>query len=144
MPRFAVDAAKDILRYSPLLVVQGARQVGKSTLMRQALNPEETEFVTLDDPTMRDYASADPRGFVEQAPGKTLAIDGAQRVPELAPALKASIDENRVPGRFVIIGSADLLRVNGVSDSLAGRAESLNVYPLSQGKLISARPRKLD
>lgn len=135
LPRFAVEVAKDVLRYSPMLVVQGARQVGKSTLMRQALSPEHTEFVTLDDPTMRDYASIDPRGFVEQAPGKTLAIDEAQRVPELALALKASIDENRAPGRFAITGSADLLKVKGVSDSLAGRAESLIVYPLSQGEI---------
>ncbi|WP_257098848.1 AAA family ATPase [Corynebacterium sp. 70RC1] len=110
-------------------------QIRALCLMRQALSPEHTEFVTLDDPTMRDYASTDPRGFVEQAPGKTLAIDEAQRVPELALALKASIDENRAPGRFAITGSADLLKVKGVSDSLAGRAESLIVYPLSQGEI---------
>lgn len=135
VPRFAVETAKDILRYSPMLVVQGARQVGKSTLLKQALDPASTEFVTLDDPLTKEFAQSDPRSFVDQAPHKTLAVDEAQRVPELALALKASIDEDRRPGRFAITGSADLLKVEGVSDSLAGRAESLTVYPLSQGEI---------
>ena len=135
LPRPGGSVARDILKYAPLLVVQGARQVGKSTLMRQALPPDDTVFVTLDNPETLLFAKNDPRGFVEQAPQKILAIDEAQRAPELALALKASIDEDRRPGRFAITGSTDLLKTPEISDSLAGRAESLTVYPLSQGEI---------
>ncbi|SER62688.1 ATP-binding protein [Corynebacterium cystitidis] len=133
--RHSVSLAREILADSPLLVVQGARQVGKSTLLRQAFLPEEAVFTTMDDSSAATLAKADPRGFVEQSPEKTLVIDEAQRVPELALALKASIDADRRPGRFAVTGSADLLRSPGVSDSLAGRAESLHLGPLSQGEI---------
>lgn len=133
--RHATAVAKDVLQDAPLLVVQGARQVGKSTLLAQALDKQDAHFVTLDDPVQRDFASRDPRGFLAQAPGMLLAVDEVQRVPELALALKLVIDEDRRPGRFAVTGSSDLLRTPGVSDSLAGRAELLKVYPFSQGEL---------
>ena len=139
VPRHGVSIAREILEDSPLLVVQGARQVGKSTLLRQALNEEEAHFVTLDDALALDYARHDPAGFVEQAGSRTLVIDEAQRAPELALALKASIDRDRRPGRFAITGSSDLLRLPGMSDSLAGRAESLRVYGLSQGEIAERK-----
>lgn len=119
-----------------MLVVQGARQVGKSTLLRQVFTEPEALFVTLDDAATRAFAEADPRGFVDQAPDRTLIIDEVQRVPELALALKASIDEKRKPGRFAVTGSTNLLRTPGISDSLAGRAETLEVLPLSQGEIL--------
>lgn len=134
--RHVKDLAKDILRYAPILVVQGARQVGKSTLLRQAFSGDNTIFVTLDDVDVRAFAEADPLSFVEQAPGKLLVIDELQRVPELMLALKASVDRDRRPGRFAVTGSTNLLRTPGVSDSLAGRAETLSVDPLSQGEII--------
>lgn len=135
VPRHNTLEAQDILDYAPLLVVQGARQVGKTTLMRQALESRDGLFLTLDDAATRTAALQDPRGFVEQAPDRTLVIDEAQRVPELALALKAAIDSDRRAGRWAITGSSDLLRLPGVSDSLAGRAESLTVWPLSQGEM---------
>lgn len=109
--------------------------MGKSTLLRQALRREPTTFITLDDPLAREFSESDPRGFLEQAPGRTLAIDEVQHVPALALALKAAIDADRRPGRFAVTGSADLLRVPGVSDSLAGRVDIVTVHPLSQGEI---------
>ncbi|STC95049.1 AAA family ATPase [Corynebacterium renale] len=99
VPRHNTLEAQDILDYAPLLVVQGARQVGKTTLMRQALESRDGLFLTLDDAATRTAALQDPRGFVEQAPDRTLVIDEAQRVPELALALKAAIDSDRRAGR---------------------------------------------
>ncbi len=81
-----------MLRFAPLLVVQGARQVGKTTLLRQVFDGNEAVFTSLDDAATREAALRDPRGFVEQAPQKTLVIDEAQRVPELALAFKSAID----------------------------------------------------
>ena len=135
VPRHTRSLAREILSDTPLLVVQGARQVGKSTLLRQVLSPDDSVFVTLDDPTTRRFAEEDPVQFLRQAPGKTLAIDEAQRVPDLALALKLVIDEQRIPGAYAITGSADLLRLKGTGDSLAGRASSLTVRPLSQGEI---------
>ena len=135
VPRFNVEKAQEILRYSPMLMVQGARQVGKSTLLHQAVG-SDGHFVNLDDPQMMAFAQSDPRGFVEQEPDRLLVIDEVQRVPELALALKASIDADRRPGRFAVTGSTNLLRMSSISDSLAGRADILNVYPLSQGEII--------
>lgn len=99
----------------------GARQVGKSTLLRQVLGDRDALFVNLDDAAARRAASEDPRGFVEQCPGRLLAIDEAQRVPGPALPLKVASGSDRRPGRFAITGSADLLPVKGVTDSLAGR-----------------------
>ncbi|SER95036.1 hypothetical protein CCYS_13400 [Corynebacterium cystitidis DSM 20524] len=81
-----------MLRFAPLLVVQGARQVGKTTLLRQVFDGNEAVFTSLGDAATREAALTDPRGFVEQAPQKTLVIDEAQRVPELALAFKSAID----------------------------------------------------
>lgn len=113
VPRHTRSLAREILSDTPLLVVQGARQVGKSTLLRQVLSPDDSVFVTLDDPTTRRFAEEDPVQFLRQAPGKTLAIDEAQRVPDLALALKLVIDEQRIPCAYAITGSADLLRLKG-------------------------------
>lgn len=143
IPRHAVSIAREILEGSPLLVVQGARQVGKSTLVGQAVDSQRAHMVTLDDPLERAFAEADPAAFLQQAQGKTLVVDEAQRVPALALELKRTIDADRRPGRFAITGSSDLLRTPGVSDSLAGRAEFLRVYPLTPGEIME-RPEPED
>lgn len=125
---------EETLADTPIVVIQGARQVGKSTLAQQLLVSGD-RYVTLDDPTERAAAIADPTSYVEQAPNGCLAIDEAQRVPELVLALKASVDRDRRPGRFLLTGSANLLRISTTHDSLAGRAESVELLGFSQGEI---------
>ena len=126
---------RELLAAFPAVVIQGARQVGKSTLAGQLVEGRRAVVVTLDDRRTRDAAVADEAAFVEQIPDGVLVIDEVQREPELMLAIKASIDRDRRPGRFLLTGSADLLTVKGRSDSLAGRAATLRLRGLSQGEL---------
>lgn len=118
-----------------VVVVQGARQVGKSTLAQGIVDTHGGKLVTLDDETMRAAAGTDPTGFVRQLPNGLLSIDEVQRVPSLIPALKSAVDSDPRPGRFLLTGSADLLRMPATEESLAGRAESLELFGFSQGEL---------
>jgi predicted AAA+ superfamily ATPase len=98
----------------------------------------DATVLTLDDDATRRFAQEDPVAFVDRAPDRLMVIDEAQRVPELIVPLKANVDRNRRPGRFLLTGSADLLQVKGVADSLAGRAETVEMAPLSQAELARA------
>ena len=121
---------------TPVVIIQGARQVGKSTLAAMtAGTASDVLSVTLDDPTTLALAKSDPVFFVAQAGTGRLVIDEAQRAPEIILPIKAAVDRDRRPGRFLLTGSADLLHVKGVGDSLAGRAETIELMPLSQGEL---------
>lgn len=135
LPRRTVSVGKDLLGAFPAVTIQGARQVGKSTLARQLVAGRESVVVTLDDRATRAAAVADEVAFVNQCPGGTLVVDEVQREPELLLAIKASIDADRRPGRFLLTGSADLLSVKGHTDSLAGRAATLHLRGFSQGEL---------
>ena len=128
-PRLVTARAREILQDTPALLIQGPRQCGKSTLA--ALLVPEANRVTLDDIQTRSGAETDPAGFLERLPSPAL-IDEVQRIPALMLALKASIDRDRRPGRFVLTGSAQVLSVEGVEDSLAGRLEQLDLSPLTQ------------
>lgn len=132
--RAVLPLVRETLSDTPITVLQGARQVGKSTLAKQLVDERGGLLVSLDDPVALDAATSDPDGFLE-TPAGFLAIDEAQRAPQLIRALKASVDRDRRPGRFLVTGSADLLDVPGVSDSLAGRAETVPLYGFSQGEL---------
>ena len=134
-PRFALRAVNEALADTPVVVLQGARQVGKSTLAHQLAKERNATLLTLDDELTLRAAREDPVALVNSAPEGTLIIDEAQRAPQLILPLKANVDANRRPGRFLLTGSADLLRVKGVGDSLAGRAETVEMLPLSQGEL---------
>ena len=131
-PRSLEAAVRDALADTPVVVIQGARQVGKSTLAQfAAAGAADAHQVTLDDPAALAVAESDPAFFVEQAGRGLLVIDEAQRTPGLILPLKASVDRDRRPGRFLLTGSADLLQAKGVGDSLAGRAETFELKPLS-------------
>lgn len=121
------------------MVIQGARQVGNSTLASMLVAQRNARIVTLDDGDQREAAEADPGLFVGKFPQGTLVIDEVQRVPDLLLAIKANIDRHRQEGRFLLSGSADLLRVKGQSESLAGRAVTLRLRGLSQGELTGTR-----
>ncbi|MEJ6549019.1 ATP-binding protein [Corynebacterium sp. USCH3] len=136
VPRFQSAAVEEALSDTPVVVVHGARQVGKSTLVAElgARCREPVLTVTFDDPETLEFARLDPTGFVEQAGSGTLIIDEVQRVPEIMLPLKANVDRDRRPGRFLLTGSADVFRVRGIGDSLAGRVESVRLMPFSQGE----------
>ncbi|MEY9951801.1 ATP-binding protein [Leifsonia sp. EB34] len=131
--------ADSVARAFPALVIQGARQVGKSTLAGQLARGKNAQVLTLDDEQTRAAAVEDPTGFVEQNSDGLLVIDEIQRHPELTLAVKASIDRNRRPGRFILTGSSDLLRSRRATDSLAGRAVSVSLRSFSQGELRGKR-----
>ena len=126
----------DALSDTPVVVLNGARQSGKSTLVQilgslQA-SPEiqQRQYLSLDDAVVLNAAKSDPAGFINGLAGP-VTLDEVQRAPELFLAIKAAVDRNRQPGRFLLTGSADVLLLPGIADSLAGRVEILSLWPLS-------------
>ena len=120
---------------TPLLFVDGARQTGKSTLVQAlAAGPHPARYVTLDDTTPLAAATADPAGFLEGFDGPTI-IDEVQRAPGLYLALKAAIDRDRSPGRFILTGSADAMLLPELASALVGRMERFTLWPFAQGEL---------
>ncbi|MCG7611363.1 MULTISPECIES: ATP-binding protein [Mycobacterium] len=126
------------------MVVQGARQVGKSTLAAEITRRRGGRLVTLDDDVTRTAAAADPLSFVRQFPDGLLTIDEVQRAPELILALKSTVDSTHRPGQYLLTGSANLLQLPATEDSLAGRAESLELFGFSQGELEGATETFID
>ena len=119
-PRYVLNQLQAALADTPVVALNGARQVGKSTLVTQMLRRAGgADLVTLDDLTQRAAAQADPHTFVRR--DRLLIIDEVQRVPDLLPAIKAEVDRDRRPGRFLLTGSARLLSLAEMSASLAGR-----------------------
>lgn len=118
-----------------IVEIQGARQSGKTTLAQQITTERGGRLVSLDDPLLRAAAADDPQTFVDQHPEGLLTIDELQRVPELVLALKQAVDRDPRPGRFLVTGSANLLRLPAVQDSLAGRAVGVELHGFSQGEL---------
>lgn len=134
-PRFVRQRLEEALLDTPVVAVNGARQVGKSTLVADVVadRRDGARIVTLDDATQLEAALLDPRSFVEH--DGLLVIDEAQRAPELLAAVKATVDRQRTPGRFLLTGSTRLLTLPEMSESLAGRVEIVDLWPLSQGEL---------
>jgi predicted AAA+ superfamily ATPase len=129
LPRMVSAALSDRLRAMPAVVVTGARQTGKSTLAEQ-LVPGERRYATLDDLDVLDAARRDPELLVGGSGPVTL--DEVQREPALLRAVKRAIDRDRTPGRFLLTGSANLLLMRQVSESLAGRASYLTLWPMTR------------
>lgn len=130
---------EEFLGAFPAVVIQGARQVGKSTFAQMLVETRPHTRLSLDDDDVRDAALADPRAFAAQAGAGTLVVDEIQRAPSLLLAIKSSIDNDRRPGRFLLTGSSHLLRLSRTPDSLAGRAATLDLHGLSQGELAGRR-----
>lgn len=126
-PRIA-EALSD----TPAVLLAGPRQAGKTTLARKVAS-EGMRYLTLDDESTLLSAKNDPVGFIRDLDRGV--IDEIQRAPNLLLAIKKSIDEDRRPGRFLLTGSANLMVLPTVADSLAGRMETLTLMPLSQSEL---------
>lgn len=120
---------------TPVVLVHGARQVGKSTLVQEyAASVPGGRYLTLDDATTLMAATEDPSGFLSRLEGP-LILDEVQLAPGLFRAIKAEVDRNRQPGRFLLTGSADVLLLPHLSESLAGRMEILTLWPFSGSEL---------
>ena len=129
LPRLVSAALSERMRVMPAVVVAGARQTGKSTLAEQ-LVPGARRYATLDDLDVLDAARRDPEVLVGGPYPVTL--DEVQREPGLLRAVKRAIDRDRTPGRFLLTGSANLLLMRQVSESLAGRASYLTLWPMTR------------
>ena len=129
LPRLVASSLEDRLRVMPAVVVTGARQTGKSTLAQQ-LTPGSRRFFTLDDLDVLDAARRDPESLL--GGNQPVTIDEVQREPNLLHAVKRAIDLQRQPGRFLLTGSANLLLMRQVSESLAGRASYLTLWPMTR------------
>lgn len=129
LPRLVTPSLGDRLRVMPAVVVTGARQTGKSTLAHE-LAPGTRRFVSLDDLDMVDAARRNPETLI--VGDQPVTLDEVQRLPELLHAVKLDIDRRRRPGKFLLTGSANLLMMRRVSESLAGRASYLTLWPMTR------------
>lgn len=145
IPRHLSAPVREALGDRPVVFVNGARQVGKSTLARAVAEGESVprRYLTLDDAAVLAAASADPVGFVAGLEGP-IVLDEVQRAPGLFVAIKPAVDQNRQPGRFLLTGSADVLLLPRLSESLVGRMEVLTLWPLSLGEIEGRREAFLD
>jgi predicted AAA+ superfamily ATPase len=136
-PRFSAKRVATALTDTPVVMLIGPRQCGKTTLVRQ-FGDGKREYVTLDDDTVLEAARNDPAGFVRGF--DLVTIDEVQRAPELLRAIKRSVDSDRRAGRFLLTGSANILTLPQVSESLAGRMEIVNLMPISRAEILGKEP----
>jgi uncharacterized protein len=142
--RHITDQVKEALTDTPTVLVNGARQTGKSTLVQsEELGEQNRQYLTFDDPGVLAAAKGDPNGFVAGL-NPRVTLDEIQHVPELFPVIKAAIDRKRRPGRFLLTGSANVMLLPKLSESLAGRMEIVTVWPFSQGEINGARETFVD
>ena len=131
------------LQDTPVVLLNGARQVGKSTLVQSISKKTGASYVTLDDATVLAAASSDPESFITGLPNPVI-LDEVQRVPEIFLAIKAAVDRDRSAGRFLLTGSANVLMLPRLADSLAGRMDILTLWPLSHGEIEGTRETFID
>lgn len=137
VPRAALSQIDRAMRVHPVVIVTGARQTGKSTVVAEVARRDGRPTLSLDDPSIRDRARLMPDDLLKSAP--TVVIDEIQREPELVLALKRAVDamgSRREAGRFLVTGSANLLAMRDVADSLVGRAAYVDLYPLTRRELL--------
>src|SRR5437588_4452216 len=129
---------------TPVVLINGARQTGKSTLVQ---SPEVAEpgrrYLTFDDRSVLAAAKGDPGGFIAGLM-TPVTLDEVQHVPELFPAIKIAVDRKRESGRFLLTGSANVLLLPKLSESLAGRMEVLTLWPFSQGEMAQIQEDFID
>ena len=136
IPRHLAPALERAARTSPVVTLTGPRQSGKTTLVR-AVFPDH-RYLSLEAPDVRQRAFSDPRAFLAQS--NRLILDEIQRAPELLSYLQGLVDEDNRPGRFIVTGSQNLLLLEAVSQTLAGRTAILRLYPFSIAELRGLPP----
>lgn len=139
--RFVERRAKEALSDTPVVLIVGPRRAGKTTLVRKMAEAGRT-YITLDDQTVLDAARSDPTGFIRGL--DHAVVDEIQRVPDMLLAIKKTVDEDYRPGRFLLTGSANVLTLPRVADSLAGRMETIRMLPLARAEISGATPTFLE
>jgi predicted AAA+ superfamily ATPase len=139
--RFVERRAEEALADTPVVLIVGPRRAGKTTLVRKMGNASRT-YITLDDQTVLDAAQSDPTGFIRGL--DRAIIDEIQRAPDLLLAIKKTVDEDYRPGRFLLTGSANVLTLPKVADSLAGRMETIRLLPLARAEIGGKTPTFLE
>ena len=167
-PRYVERRLAEVLEDSPVVLIHGPRQCGKTTLAQFVCAPyylkwdddylvwgeermswgvsrqqRDYKYLTFDDTVVREGAQADPMGFVADLPERVI-LDEIQRVPNLFSAIKLEVDRRRRPGRFILIGSTNVLLIPALSDSLAGRLQIVPLHPLAQSELAIQSGTTLD
>jgi predicted AAA+ superfamily ATPase len=142
-PRYAQPRLAEALADSPVVLIHGPRQCGKTTLVRQMGERAGYAYFSFDDAVTLAAATEDPVGFVGDLPARTI-LDEVQRAPQLFTTLKSAVDRRRTAGRFLLTGSANVLLLPRLADSLAGRMEILRLNPLAQAELARTPPDFLD
>lgn len=137
IPRHLAKRLEADAGYYPIVTLTGPRQSGKTTLARACFG--DYEYVSLEDFDQREFAVADPRGFLDRYKGKVI-IDEVQRAPDLFSYLQTAVDKDERPGRYILIGSQNLLLMDGISQSLAGRSGILHLLPFSRSELERQDP----
>lgn len=142
-PRSYTGLLRRSLRDYPVVVVTGARQAGKSTLLRQTL--PDWQMLSLEDLDMREFAQSDPRAFLQRYPAPVI-LDEVQRVPSLLSYIQTAVDSSGAMGQYVLSGSQQFSLLAGVTQSLAGRASLIELHPLRLKELADAgdMPGSLD
>ncbi len=141
-PRFSEPNLREALQDTPVVLIHGSRQCGKTTLAQSVGSDLGYPYITFDDSNQLQAAKTDPMGFVQNLPEKVI-LDEIQRTPDLFLAIKASVDQNRKPGRFLLTGSANILLLPQLADSLAGRMEIMQLRPLAQSEIAGHLPNFL-
>lgn len=139
--RFVERRAEEALGDTPVVLIVGPRRAGKTTLVRK-MGDDDRTYSTLDDQTVLAAAQSDPAGFIRGL--DRAIIDEIQRAPDLLLAIKKTVDEDYRPGRFLLTGSANVLTLPRVADSLAGRMETIRMLPLAQAEIANRAPTFLE
>ena len=143
VPRIIEPRLVEALEDAPVVLLHGPRQSGKSTLVREVGEADGRAYFSFDDDVVREAAASDPVGFVMDLPAR-VTLDEIQRVPQLFTTLKAAVDRDRTPGRFLLTGSANVLLMPRLADSLAGRMAVLRLHPFAQVEIERSAPSFLD
>lgn len=143
VPRLLAPRVREALADTPVVLIHGPRQSGKTTLARLVGERRGYRYVSFDEDAVRAAAQHDPVGFAAELPERAI-LDEVQRVPGLFTALKAAVDRRRVPGRFILTGSANVLLIPALADSLAGRMGILRLHPFAQCEMAGKDSRFLD
>ena len=143
-PRRLTPRLLEALADTPVVLLHGPRQCGKSTLVQRLAGGDlGARYVTLDAMVPRAAATHDPETFLREL-GRPAVIDEVQRVPQLFHAIKLAVDTDRRPGQLLLTGSADIALMPAISESLAGRVERLTLWPLAQCELAGTSGNLVD
>ena len=141
IPRWQAKGIKNALKNRRVVVLTGARQTGKTTLLNQVLE-KDSVLLSLDDDNLLKSAKEDPKGFIKHSSG-TMFIDEVQKAPNLIPEIKMAVDKNSRPGQYCLTGSANIQTLPIITDSMAGRNKRIRLRPLTIGEVLNRPPKFL-